>query len=467
MNNPLVEYYRCEQELADFYQTAALSDSSGFFRLGDAVCYGQCSGGTPAPSMEEPLYNCADNILEFADHEGMRLPFDPVQIINNLRMELYAASRLRSSSAALFHDFLHRSYYSVRPLLPVGVRRHLQKLHLRSRRDAAFPRWPVDFTVDNLVEEFLRMAMLAKGRPTVPFIWFWPEGMASAAIMTHDIETRSGIDFCDALMDLNDSFGIKSSFQVIPETRYAVPQNFLANLRDRGFEVNVHDLNHDGHLFREHEEFLRRIAKINRYLRDFEAEGFRAGVMYRNQEWFGALEASYDMSVPNAAHLDAQSGGCCTVMPYFVGKVLELPVTTTQDYPLFNILGDYSIALWQHEIEMVRARHGLISFVVHPDYVIEERQRATYRQLLQHLGEIRAEGNVWFAIPRQVNEWWRQRSALRLVRNGSGWSIEGDGKERARIAYASLEGDKIVYGFEPMSPQVSVAVGESSADASW
>jgi hypothetical protein len=268
-------------------------------------------------------------------------------------------------------------------------------------------------------------------------------------------------------MDLNDSFGIKSSFQVIPETRYAVPQNFLANLRARGFEVNVHDLNHDGHLFREHEEFLRRIAKINRYLRDFEAEGFRAGVMYRNQEWYEALEASYDMSVPNAAHLDPQSGGCCTVMPYFVGNVLELPVTTTQDYALFNILEDYSIALWQREIDMVRARHGLISLVVHPDYIIEKRPRATYRELLQHLSQIRAEDNVWFALPREINEWWRQRSLLRLVRNGRGWSIEGDGKDRARIAYASLEGDWIVYDFEPSSPRVSVAVGEGSADASF
>jgi hypothetical protein len=133
-------------------------------------------------------------------------------------------------------------------------------------------------------------------------------------------------------------------------------------------------------------------------------------------------------------------------MPYFVGNVLELPVTTTQDYALFNILEDYSIALWQREIDMVRARHGLISFLVHPDYIIEKRPRAIYRQLLQHLSQIRNEGDVWFTLPREVNEWWRQRSALRLVRNGSGWSIEGDGKERARIAYASLEGDKIVYG---------------------
>jgi len=449
VTNPLIEYYRCENELADFYRTETLSDASGFFRLGDAMCYGQCSGGAPSGSTRALLYNCADNIHVFAEQGTAQLPFDPIQVIKNLRMEFYTAAQERSGSAALVQDILHRSYYSVRPLLPVRLRRHLQKLRLRSRKDAGFPQWPVDCTVDSLLEEFLRMAMLAKRRNRVPFIWFWPEGMASAAIMTHDIETQSGVDFCDSLMDLNDSFAIKSSFQVVPERRYPVPQGFLANLRARGFEINVHDLNHDGHLFRERQEFLRRVAKINRYQRDFDAQGFRAGVMYRNQKWYGALEASYDMSVPNAAHLDAQSGGCCTVMPYFVGNVLELPVTTTQDYSLFNILDDYSITLWQRQIEMIRKKNGLISFVVHPDYVIEDRPRATYRALLQHLNDLRAQGDIWFALPRDVNKWWRQRSAMKLVRNGASWTIEGQGAERARLAYAHLVCDRVAYSFEP------------------
>lgn len=456
--NPLNDYFRCEEGLADFYRTAILSESSGFFRLGDSVCYGQCAGGSPSPSAQASLYDCADNLNLPLRGDVVQLPFDPGQVITNLRMERYTASHLRSSAATLVHDFLHRAYYSVRPLMPVGVRRHLQKLHLRSRRQSCFPQWPVDHTVDNLAEQLFRLGILANGRVAVPFIWFWPEGMDCACIMTHDIETRSGVEFCDDLMDLNDSVEIPASFQVIPENRYSVSQDFLANLRGRGFEVNVHDLNHDGHLFREHGEFLRRIDKINRYLRAFGARGFRAGVMYRNQEWYGALEASYDMSVPNSAHLDPQSGGCCTVMPYFVGDVLELPVTTTQDYQLFHILKDYSIDLWQREIEMVREKHGLISFVVHPDYVEEERPQAVYRDLLHHLARLRAEGNVWFALPREVDKWWRLRNAMKLVRTRNGWAIEGRGKERARIAYASVEGDKITYTVEPSSSRVGLAV---------
>jgi hypothetical protein len=102
--------------------------------------------------------------------------------------------------------------------------------------------------------------------------------------------------------------------------------------------------------------------KINRYAKAFQAFGFRAGAMYRNLDWYEALEFSYDMSVPNVAHLDPQRGGCCTVMPYFIGNILELPLTTTQDYSLFHIIGDYSTKLWKQQIKLVLQKHGLISF---------------------------------------------------------------------------------------------------------
>ena len=132
-------------------------------------------------------------------------------------------------------------------------------------------------------------------------------------------------------MDLDDSFGIKSSFQVIPE--------------ERGFELNVHDLNHDGNLMTDRDEFLRGASEINRHGKSFGALGFRSAVLYRNIDWHHALDFLYDMSIPNVAHLDPQRGGRCTVFPFFNGKILELPITMSQDYSLFHILKDYSMDL--------------------------------------------------------------------------------------------------------------------------
>ena len=153
-----------------------------------------------------------------------------------------------------------------------------------------------------------------------------------------------------------------SSIQAVPEKRYEIPDEYVTAIRKRGFEFNVHDLNHDGNLYREHDEFLRRVQKINAYIRKYEARGFRSGAMYRNLAWYDAFEFSYDMSTPNVAHLEPQRGGCCTVMPYFVGNILELPLTTSQDYSLFHILNDYSIELWKEQIELIHKRNGLDQF---------------------------------------------------------------------------------------------------------
>jgi hypothetical protein len=53
--------------------------------------------------------------------------------------------------------------------------------------------------------------------------------------------------------------------------------------------------------------------------------------------------------------------------------------------------------------------------------------------------------NMWIPSPDEVDAWWRQRSKMRLVREGSGWRIEGPGSGRAVIAYASLYEDRVVY----------------------
>jgi hypothetical protein len=315
----------------------------------------------------------------------------------------------------------------------------------------------MDDTVDRLMQLLLRLVLKAQGIAEIPFIWFWPDNYASCAMTTHDVETRAGRDFCAVLADLDGSRSIPCSFQLVPESRYALPDGFLQDLLDRGCEVNVHDLNHDGRLYRTYSEFKRRAARINMYGKQFGTRGFRSGGLYHNQEWYGELDFDYDMSVPNAGQLESQPGGCCTVMPYFVGNILELPVTTTQDYSLFHILNQYSTALWQGEIEQLLRANGLISFIVHPDYVIERRARQCYVALLDHLAALRDRHVLWIAAPKAVNSWWRARSQMQLQHTAGEWVIAGPQSERARVAYARLEDDHVAYRFvERESPNVAI-----------
>jgi hypothetical protein len=443
INSILVNHYRCSDSIEPFSLRGPLSKDSGYFRFGgDVVCYGRCSSGVGARRATDELHDAQTDIV--TGGTTLELPFNPSEIIANLRYERYCGAS-QVWRALNVTPALRRTYYSVRRLLPASARRRLQRFAFRDWKAIRFPQWPVDATVESLFERLLILWL--KGQPvdTIPFIWFWPNGAPSCAIMTHDVEALPGKDFCSHLMDLDDAAEIKASFQIVPEDRYPVTEPFLNGIRDRGFEINVHDLNHDGYLFIDRERFVRRAERINRYRREYGAAGFRAGALYRNLDWYQALDFAYDMSVPASGHLEAQRGGCCSVMPFFVGSILELPVTTTQDYSIFHILNQYSIDLWKRQIAAIAERHGLASFIIHPDYVREPRAQDTYKALLAYLARLRSEQGFWIALPREVNRWWRQRSQMRLTRRGAQWEIEGDGKERACIAYASLEDDRIVY----------------------
>jgi hypothetical protein len=372
--------------------------------------------------------------------QGVEPSLGPDQLIDYFRREYYAKRFARHSQRIVDQASVRHAYYFVRNLLPVSLRRLIQRAYLSDWKDLPFPHWPVDLTVDILHDELLRTSMKAAGTQRLPFIWFWPEGASSCLIMTHDVESMVGRDHLFALMDLDESYGLKASIQLIPEERYETPRDYIEEIRRRGFECNVHDLNHDGCLYEDYIEFLRRAKKINSHVRRIGASGFRSACMYRNQDWFQAFEFSYDMSVPNVAHLEPQRGGCCTVKPYFIGKVLELPLTTTEDYSLFHVLDTYSVDLWKQQVDLVHRRNGLISFAIHPDYLVENRPRKVFESLLDFLREKVSRERIWAALPGDVDRWWRARSQMRLIPRGNHWEIEGPEKQRARVAYAVLDG---------------------------
>jgi hypothetical protein len=74
--------------------------------------------------------------------------------------------------------------------------------------------------------------------------------------------------------------------------------------------------------------------------------------------------------------------------------------------------------------------------------------RRVYESLLAYLQQIVEHEKVWLALPGEVDQWWRARSQMKLVPAGAGWKIEGPGSDRARIAYATLDGDAIKYTVE-------------------
>lgn len=441
MSATLQEYYRLPDETPSLIWPRNAGVERGYFSFGPGVtCYGSLGEGDTAADPNGATYDASADV-----HLGpnrVEVPFNVDQVVHALRNEEYSRSngRLRSNPV------LRKAYYLVRPWLPPALKEFVQRRALRDWKDITFPGWPVDFTVDRLCKALMAYAIASQGGEPIPFVWFWPESKNGAVIITYDVETDEGQRFCPALMDLTEAYGFRASFQFVPEQRYPIRPEILDEVRTRGHEINIHGLNHDGRLFHDHSEFLRRAEKINAYANKFGAAGFRSPVLYRNQAWFDSLEFEYDMSVPNTGRLEAQSGGCCTGFPYFIRDLVELPVTTTQDYTLIHMLREPSIDLWRQQVERLTQESALISILGHPDYLIDTDSRKIFETFLAHLRRHIDENDLWAARPREVAAWWRERNQMRPVTNGSGWRVDGPGSERASVALAIADGSSVRYG---------------------
>jgi hypothetical protein len=133
----------------------------------------------------------------------------------------------------------NRLYYRLIPFLPWRVRMALRKTLAGRTRRLNEATWPIDESA---------------ARP--PAGWpGWPDGKQFALVLTHDVEGPEGLAKCRALAELELSLGFTSAFNFIPEGPYRVPDELRTWLTERGFEVGVHDLNHDGHLFSSRTDF--------------------------------------------------------------------------------------------------------------------------------------------------------------------------------------------------------------------
>src|SRR5439155_17328462 len=213
----------------------------------------------------------------------------------------------------------------------------------------------------------------------------WPEGKKFAFVLTHDVESKAGLAKCRSLMQLEKELGFRSSFNFVPEGDYRVPTDLREELTARGFEVGIHDLKHDGHLFASRRGFKRRAAKINSYAREWSASGFRSGFMLRNLDWLHDLDVQYDASTFDTDPFEPQPDGGQTIFPFWVprpndGSVnhqrsinssskgyVELPYTLPQDSTLFSLLRETTADIWLRKLDWIAQNGGMVLVDAHPD----------------------------------------------------------------------------------------------------
>ncbi len=292
---------------------------------------------------------------------------------------------------------LRNFYYLVKPLVPWSVRMALRRQLAARLREHSAACWPI-----------LRSAA------RVPDAWpGWPEGKRFAFVLTHDVEGEKGIAQCRQLAEVDKAFGFRSSFNFVPEGEYRLSDSLRTFLIDEGFEVGVHDLHHDGSLYRSSESFHDQAVQINQYLKAWGAVGFRAGFMFHNLEWLKTLEVSYDASTFDTDPFEPQPDGAGTIFPFWVHAndskgYIELPYTLPQDSTLFLLLQENTIDVWIKKLEWIVEHGGMALVNVHPDYInfrgkgqAREFPVELYKGLLEHVAT-RYGKSCWHALPRDV-----------------------------------------------------------------
>lgn len=312
-----------------------------------------------------------------------------------------------------------RAYYALKPLLPRSLTRRMKRAYGSHRAAAEQLGWPVESRYVQFQFEVIRQLLEILGRPSLPFIDFWPGGRPYAFVLTHDIETAAGQSFVREVADLDASFGFRSSFNFVPE-RYRLDRELIGELRVRGFEIGVHGLKHDGRDFNSRSEFMRRVPSINRYLNELGAVGFRAPLTHRNPEWMQALDIEYDGSFFDSDPYEPIAGGTMCIWPFQIGRFVELPYSLTQDYTLASVLRETTPRVWLEKVDFIRANRGMALLNTHPDYLANPQTWKIYSEFLSVMSE---RADYYHALPREVARWWRARAGAATVQELPGGTL--------------------------------------------
>jgi hypothetical protein len=235
----------------------------------------------------------------------------------------------------------------------------------------------------------------------------------------------------------------------------------------------VHDLRHDGRLYRSKAAFLASTERINRYLKEWNAVGFRSGFMLRELNWLHHLNIQYDGSTFDTDPFEPQPEGVNTIFPFWVpspfplqpaqsvlvGKdhqvvdlelrprvdarpplvlnnqaephdangrgYVELPYTLPQDSTLFLLLKEKSNAIWKRKLDWIADHGGMALVNVHPDYLsfgsqsprVNEYSVELYEGFLRWVKQTYKE-TYWPALPSEVAQLICQRRDEARLRSG-------------------------------------------------
>jgi hypothetical protein len=320
-----------------------------------------------------------------------------------------------------------RAYYCVKGLIPQALRHHLNSVAIRARKPLRFPSWPCESALVEFWRAWLKQGLEIQGAADAWHIGFWPEGAKCCIVLTHDVESRKGFDRMELIADLEEQHGFRSAWN-LPLAQYPIDWQRVARLRARGFEFGAHGLCHDGRLFRSHRDFAELAPLLERLAGEHDLRGFRSPSTLRDPRAIATMSFDFDSSFADTDPYEPQPGGTCSLFPFHLSRLIELPYTLPQDHTLIHLLHRNPLPVWTMKAKWIASIGGMILTLTHPDYCGDGVYLKAYAELLKQLAEI---NGAWRALPFEAAAWWQQRALLRLrVENGRP-IISGPGATRA------------------------------------
>jgi peptidoglycan/xylan/chitin deacetylase (PgdA/CDA1 family) len=383
--------------------------SPELLRLDDWHVYatpvGHTDGAHPGRTVRSFARADGGSIDVVADEQGrLTAPFDLDEAYRNYLSEAWTRRSGHRHLSAWQLAFYYRAKRLVSRRAQLWARRQL----IRWQGRPSFASWPIDDGVHRLLQLHAAQRLSVSGQSTGSFCWFWPGDYRAALALGHDVETAEGTRLAVELADLEEELGFRSVFNF--GDWYDVDPGVLRELTSRGFEIGMHGIIHDRSLFSSRAEFERQLPLLQRLADRLGATGFRSPATHRVFDWLPELPIEYDATISHSDPYEPQPGGCCSLWPFFIGDLVELPYTVPQDHTLLTLLGHRTASLWLETARAIEERFGLVHCVTHPDpgYLGDAEKRAVYRQFLEGMA---AREGVWRALPREIAAWWRLRDS--------------------------------------------------------
>src|SRR5579875_985585 len=319
------------------------------------------------------------------------------------------------------------AYYALKQAIPPWLRHRVNYLVIKARRRVSFPAWPWESALLELRLSWLRQ--IAAPGQELWHIGLWPQGLRCAVVLTHDVESLLGFERMERMAEVEERYGFRSAWN-LPLAQYPLDWERIARLRQRGFEFGAHGLSHDGRLFRSYEDFRTLSARLHQSARAHDLRGFRSPSTLRRAEWIKLMDFDYDCSFADTDPYEPQPGGTCSLFPFFLGSLVELPYTLPQDHTLIHLLHRDPLPIWIAKARWIAQRGGMILSLIHPDYCGAAPYLKIYEELLKQLADLE---HAWRALPSEVARWWRQRAQMQLTIDKGKAYISGEGAAAARV----------------------------------